>query len=70
MKRIIKYKINCKCGDDCIGETRRITIKRWSEQDNPTKDSEPPRHLKKHINHVSPGKFFVKSLKGLISVEI
>ena len=25
---------------------------RWPEHDNPTKDSEPARHLNKHINHV------------------
>ena len=42
----------CKCGEDYIGKTKRSTITRWSEHDNATKDSEPARHLNKHINHV------------------
>ena len=42
----------CECGEDYIGETKRNTITRWSEHDNATIDSEPARHLNKHINHV------------------
>ena len=41
----------CECGEDYIGKTKRNTITRWSEHDNVTKDSEPSRHLRKHISH-------------------
>ena len=41
----------CECGEDCIGETKRNSITRWTEHDNATKDSEPARHLSKHISH-------------------
>lgn len=34
------------------GETKKNSIKRWSEHDNFAKDSEPARHLNKHIDHV------------------
>ena len=39
-------------GEDYIGKTKRNAITGWSEHDNATKDSEPARHLNKHINHV------------------
>ena len=42
----------CECGEDYINETKRNTITRWSEHDNATRDSEPSRHLSKHINHI------------------
>ena len=34
-----------------MGETKRNTITRWSEHNNPTKDSEPADHLKRNIDH-------------------
>ena len=37
-------------GENYIVETNRNTITRWSEHDNAT-NSEPERHLNKHINH-------------------
>ena len=49
--RKIYYRI-CECREDYIGETNRETITRWSEFDNPPKDSQPPRYLDKHISHV------------------
>ena len=62
----------CKCGEAYIGETSRNTITRWSEHDNPIKDSEPATHLSKHINPTMslPGKFYAMPLKRLISVKI
>ena len=53
----------CECGEDYIGETKRNTITRWSEHDNATKDSEPARHLNKHINHVFTWKILCHASK-------
>ena len=52
-----------ECGEDYIGETKRNTITRWSEHDNATKDSEPARHLNKHINHVFTWKILCHASK-------
>ena len=49
--RKIYYRI-CECIEDYIGETNRETITRFSEFDNPPKDSQPPRYLDKHTSHV------------------
>ena len=40
----------------------RNTIRRWSEHDNPTKGSEPARHLYKH-NHVFAWKILCHASK-------
>ena len=54
----------CKCGEDYINETKRNTITKWSEHDNATKDSEPARHLNKHINYVFPWKILCHASKN------
>ena len=53
----------CECGEDYIRETNRNTITRWSEHDNPTKDSETANHLNKHINHVFTWKILCQASK-------
>ena len=53
----------CECGEDYIGETKRNTITKWSEHDNATKDSEPSRHLSKHINHIFTWKILCHASK-------
>ena len=53
----------CECGKDYIGKTNRNTITRWSEHHNPTKDCEPVRHLKEHINHVFTWKILCHASK-------
>ena len=60
----------CEWVEDYIGETKRNTITRWSEHDDATKDSEPARHLNKHITMFLPGKFYATPLKTLISAKI
>ena len=52
----------CKRGEDYIGEPKRNTITRWPEHDV-TKDSEPARHLNKHINHVFTWKILCHTSK-------
>ena len=59
----------CKRGEDYIDKTKRNTITSWSKHDNATKDSEPARHLNKHVNSVLPGKFYAMPLKRLIFVK-
>ena len=34
-----------------IGETKRNVEVRWNEHDNPTKSSEPSKHLRSNNNH-------------------
>ena len=41
-----------KCGEDYIGETKRNTLNEWSKHDKHIENSEPARHLNKHINHI------------------
>ena len=48
----IIYEGQCTCGTKYIGETKRNAIVRWSEHNNPLKDSEPSRHLRDHLDHV------------------
>ena len=45
------YEGICICNENYMGETKRNTITRWSEHNNPTKDSEPAEHLKRNIDH-------------------
>ena len=52
-----------ECGEDYIGETKRNTITKWSEHDNPTKDSELARHLNKYANHVFTWKILCHTSK-------
>ena len=52
-----------KYGEDYIREINRNTITRWSEHDNASKDSEPPRQLNKHIDHVFTWKILYHAYK-------
>ena len=45
------YEGKCICGSTYIGETVRNVITRWSEHENPHKDSEPAKHLSKYPDH-------------------
>ena len=45
------YKGVCSCGSRYIGETKRNAEVRWNEHNNPTKSSEPSKHLRSNINH-------------------
>ena len=46
------YKGICSCGSCYIGETKRNTLTRWGEHNNPTNKSEPSKHLRNNIEHV------------------
>ena len=43
------YKGTCSCGETYIGETIRNASVIWEEHYNPTKNSEPVKHLKKQF---------------------
>ena len=45
------YKGSCSCGSRYIGKTKRNAEVRWNEHNNPTKSSEPSKHLRSNINH-------------------
>ena len=51
IKTCVIYKGNCSCGSRYIGETKRNAEVRWNEHNNPTKSSEPSKHLRSNINH-------------------
>ena len=42
----------CECEENITSAKQKETTTRWSEHDNPNKDSEPARYLNKLINHV------------------
>ena len=44
-KSCVIYKGDCSCGSRYIGETKRNAEVRWNEHNNPTKSSEPSKHL-------------------------
>ena len=46
------YNGNCSCGEIYIGETICNTSIRWEEHNDPTKKSEPAKHLKSNFYHV------------------
>ena len=50
-KSCVIYKGDCSCGSHYTGETKRNAEVRWNEHDNPTKSSEPSKHLRSNINH-------------------
>ena len=45
------YKGVCPCGSRYIGETKLNAEVRWREHNNPTKSSEPSKHLRRNTNH-------------------
>ena len=46
------YKGTCSCAETYIGETIRNALIRWEEHSDPTKKSEPAKHLKNNSYHV------------------
>ena len=50
-KSCVIYKGYCSCCSRYIGETKRNPEVRWNEHNNPTKSSEPSKHLRSNINH-------------------
>ena len=50
-KSCVIYKRDCSCGSHYIGETKRKGEVRCNEHNNPTKSSEPSKHLRSNINH-------------------
>ena len=39
------------CGESCIGKTARNVEARWGDHSNPTKVSNPSKHIKDNVNH-------------------
>ena len=50
-KSCVIYKRDCSCGSRYIGESKRNAEVRWNEHNNPSKSSEPSKHLQNNINH-------------------
>ena len=50
-KSCVIYKGDCSCGSRYIGEAKHNAEVRWNEHNNPTKSSEPSKHLRSNINH-------------------
>ena len=50
-KSRVIYKGDCSCGSRYIGENKRNAEVRWNEHNNPTKSTEPSKHLRSNINH-------------------
>ena len=50
-KSCVIYKGDCSWGTRYLGETKRNVEVRWNEQNNPTKSSEPLKHLRRNITH-------------------
>ena len=46
------YKGTCSYGETYIGETIHNASIRWEKHNDPTKKSEPARHLKINFDHV------------------
>ena len=49
-KSCVIHKGDCSCGSRYIGETKRNA--RWNEYNNPTKSSEPSKHLQNNIREL------------------
>ena len=47
----IFYEGNCWCGENYVGESVRNVVLRWTEHEDPNKQSEPARHLKYFPDH-------------------
>ena len=45
------YEDNCSCGESYVGETMRNVEVRTAENNDPTNNSEPARHLKQNKSH-------------------
>ena len=50
-KWFVIYKGVCSCHSRYIGETKHNAEIRWNERNNPTKSSEPSKHLRSNIDH-------------------
>ena len=50
-KSCVIYKEDCSYGPHYYGETRSNAEARWNKHNNPTKSSEPSKHLRSNINH-------------------
>ena len=50
-KSCVIYKGDYSCGLRYIGETRSNEEVRWNKHNNPTKSSEPSKHLRSNISH-------------------
>ena len=57
------YEGICSCSANYIGETKRNVETRWNEHENPNKDSEPAKHLRKFPILNSIGKYFSRHLQ-------
>ena len=44
------YKGYCSCGSRYVGKIKRNAKVRWNEHNNPTKSSEPSKHLRSNIS--------------------
>ena len=64
------YEGTCTCGDKYIGETKRIANIRFDEHNNPEKNSEPSKHLRKNTTHSFIWKVITSAPRFLIKRKI
>ena len=57
-KSCVIYKGDCSCGSRYIVETKRNAENRWNEHNNPTKSSEPSKHLRSKSTTILHGLSF------------
>ena len=57
-KLCVIYKGDCSCCSRYIGETKRNAEVRWNEHNNPTKSSEPSKHLRSNSTTILHGLSF------------
>ena len=69
-KSCVIYEGICSCGDKYVGETKRIAKVRFDEHDNPLKNSEPSKHLKKYHNHTFQWRIITSAPKALLKRKI
>ena len=69
-KSCIIYDGICSCGQEYIGETKRIAKIRFDEHDNPLKNSEPSKHLRKFPNHAFRWNIITSAPKSLLKRKI
>ena len=50
-KSCVTYKVDCSCGPRYIGETKCNAEVKRNEHNNPTKSSEPSKHLGYNFDH-------------------
>ena len=63
--RCAVYKGNCLCGENYVGESVRDVILRWTEHEDPNKQSETAKHFKYFLEHHCEWKVLTRALEHM-----